>query len=234
MYNSKYISIKEVTNNIKRGRLFKDLPFEAVIDYTVDVMRLIVNEKYMVTLPALIDVKQYKGPLPCGFEYMVQCTKFDGKSFYPMHTSTDNFSTVYNNTLKPSVGTSYTYTLNNNVIFTDFEEGQLFIVYKSIPLDAEEYPMIPDNVNVKLAVENYIKFRHLENMASDEKVVERALQRAEQEYLWYVGKSRAAATNMTLDEMETFANSMSQLFVDPSQFKDRLQFLSNQEFLRIK
>lgn len=235
MYNSKYISIKEIADRIKRGRLYKELPFESILDYAVDVMKLIVAEQYLVTLPALIDIKQYKGALPCGFEYMKSCTKYDDKkgAYYPMHKNTDNFSTVYQNTTKP-INTEFTYDTNNHAIFTNFEEGKLFIVYKSIPVDGEGYPMIPDNVNVKLAVENYIKYNHLLNMAPEENVALRAMEKAEQEYAWYVGKSQAAATNMTLDEMETFANAMSQLFVDPMQFKERLELLGNQELLRLK
>lgn len=235
MYNSKYISIKEIADRIKRGRLFTDLPFESIVDYAVDVMKLIVNEKYFVTLPAIIEINEFKGALPCGFEYIKSCSKYDVKSnsYTQMRPGTDNFHTVYNKVGNPS-SSNLTYDLNNDVIFPNFQKGKLFIVYKAIPVSEEGYPMIPDNVNVKLAVENYIKYNYLRDMAPEENVTIRAMSDAEQDYLWYVGKSRAAATNMTLDEMETFANSMSQLFTDPMQFSERMEHLGNQEFLKIK
>ena len=235
MYNSKYISIKEIANEIKEGRLFKDIPFDTIVRYAVQAMKLIVAEKYLVTLPALIDIKAYKGALPCGYEFPLSITKYESDQglFIPMHSNTDNFATQYQTTGKPT-NSFYTYSTNNDVLFTNFEEGKVFMVYKAIPVDDDGYPMIPDNVNVQLTVENYIRYRYLKNMASEERIVQQQLQDAQQEYTWYVGKAQAAATNMTLDEMETFSNAMSQLFVDPSQFKERLEFLGNQEFLRLK
>lgn len=240
MYNSKYVSIKRIADKIKRGKFYKDIPFESVIDYAVEAMKLIVSEDYMLTMPAFVDINNYKGKLPCGFEYMISCTKYgklqDGSCFIPMNTGTDAHHEVYGITNSNINGkyTDFTYSLNNGNIFTNFEEGKLFLVYKAIPTDDEGYPLIPDNVNVMLAVEFYIKYNYLNDLGSDEAIIERRANKDEQEYCWYIGKAQAAATNMTLDEMETFANSMSRLFEDPTQFKERFEMLQAQNYLKIQ
>jgi hypothetical protein len=238
MYNGQYVSIKQIASKIKRGKLYKDVPFESIIDYTVDAMRLIMAEKYFVTKPGRLKVENHKTKLPCGFELMIQSARYDCNTHQltPMRYGTDNFHSIYhvdgssdckNNDLRN------TYTINNSVITTSFKEGEMLIAYKAIQVDEEGYPMIPDNVNVQLTVEYYIKHKYLEDMASDEAFIQRRQSSDEQLYCWYVGKAQSAATNMTMDELESFANSMSQLFTNTDQFKDRLKDLGLQEYIKI-
>ena len=238
MYNGQYVSIKQIADKIKRGKLYKDIPFESIVDYTVEAMRLIMAEKYFVTKPAKIKVENHKAPLPCGFELMIQTVKYDcdTNSLIPMRYGTDNFHSIYHIDGSPDCSTSseHTYTINNSLITTSFKEGEMIMAYKAINVDKEGYPLVPDNVNVQLTVEYYIKYRYLDDMASDEPAIERRKGSDEQLYCWYVGKAQSAATNMTMDEMESFANSMSQMFTNYNQFKHRLKDLGMQEYLKLK
>ena len=234
MFNSKYVSVKQIADKIKRGRFYKDTPFESIVDYAVEAISLILSEDYLVTKPLFVEIKDHKAGLPCGFEYMVSCSKFDNNCYTPMNTGTDMHHDVYSTSGSGSINGGYTYSLNNGNIFTNFKEGKLFLVFKEIPTDEDGYPKIPDNINVKLAVEFYIKYNYLNDMGSDENVIINRANKDETEYCWYVGKAQAAATNMTLDEMESFANSLSNLFDDPNQFKNRLQYLHAQNHLKIK
>lgn len=238
MYNGQYVSIRQTADKIKRGKLYKDIPFESVIDYTVDAMRLIMAEKYFVTKPAKIKIENYKAPLPCGFEFVIQTAKYDYKTheLIPMRYGTDNFHSIYHvegSTDCTNKDSRFTYVINNSVITASFKEGEMLMAYKAIQVDKEGYPMIPDNVNVQLAVEYYIKYRYLDDMGSDEAFIERRKSSDEQLYCWYVGKAQSAATNMTMDELESFANSMSQLFINTDQFKGRLRDLGLQEYIKI-
>ena len=154
MYNNKYVSIKQIASKIKRGKIYKDIPFESIIDYTVDAMRLIMAEKYFITKPARLKVENHKTKLPCDFELMIQCTRYDcnNKGFIPMRYGTDNFHSVYHIDSSPDIkqgGAEDTYSINNNIISTTFKDGELLVVYKGIHSDEEGVPMIPHNVNVK-------------------------------------------------------------------------------------
>jgi len=237
MYNGQYVSIKQLTDKIKKGKLYKDIPFESIIDYTIEAMRLIMAEKYLVTKPAKLKVENHKTKLPCGFELMIQATKCENKSFIPMRYGTDNFHSIYHIDNSPDCKnstSSHTYTISNSLINTSFKDGEMLIAYKGIHTDKEGYPMVPDNVNVILALEYYIKYRYLDDMASDEAFIERRRGQDEQMYCWYVGKAQSAATNMTMDEMESFANSMSSMFTNYDQFKDRFKDLGMQEFIKLQ
>lgn len=238
MYNNKYVSIKQVAANIKRGKLYKDIQFETVIAYAVHALRLIMQEKYFITKPEKVKIEAHKGKLPCDFELMIQCTKHNvGQGvFIPMRYGTDTFSAVYNVTGSPDLKcheAEFTYVINNGVITTNFADGDLFMVYKAIHSDSEGYPLIPDEVNVMKAVEFYVKYNYLNDLGTEEPAIERRMNKDEQEYCWYVGKAQAAATNMTMDEWEAFGNSMSQLFTNPNQFKDRMKNLGMQEYIKL-
>lgn len=242
MFNGKYVSIKRIADKIKRGRLYKDIPFESVIDYGVEAMKLIMSESYFVTKPEFVEIKNFKGPLPCGFEYMISCSRYMGKGkkneFIPMGTGTDthheSYSVTKSNRLGKTENSVFTYSINTNKIFTNFEEGKLFLVYKAVHTDEDGLILIPDNVNVMLAVEFYIKYNYLNDLGSDEAQIQRRAEKDEQEYCWYIGKAQAASTNMTIDEMESFSNSLAQLFEDKNQFRQRLEYLHTQEFLKVK
>lgn len=240
MFNNKFVSIKKVADKIKRGKLYKDIPFESIIDYGVDALRLIMSEKYFVARPARLKVENHKAKLPCGFELMIQATRYDckAKTFIPMRYGTDNFHSIYHLDTSPDISckkAEHTYVINNSVITTDFKDGEIVMVYKSINVDDDGLPLVPDNVNVLLALEYYIKYKYLDDIgAPDEQAIERRKNDDEQMYCWYVGKAQAAATNMTMDEWESLGNSMSQMFVNHSQFRNRLKNLGMQEYLKLE
>mgnify|MGYP005854818117 FL=1 len=48
------------------------------------------------------------------------------------------------------------YTLNDNYINTDFEQGFILVYYKGYPVDNEGFPVIPDSTRVKNAIVEYI------------------------------------------------------------------------------
>ena len=55
-----------------------------------------------------------------------------------------------------------TFTIQNGKIYTNFKEGELLIYYKAFPLDDDTgLPMIPDNVIIEKAIEDYIMYNTL-------------------------------------------------------------------------
>lgn len=236
MFNHKYISIKVIVDRIKRGKMYKELPFESAIDYAVQAYRLMAAEKAEITMPAKIEINNNKGILPPDMERIIQTVKIDScfKYLCPMRFATDNFHSVLHCTNSPDLKcvTEYTYSLNNNFIITNFKEGWVFMAYKALPTDEECLLMIPDNVNVQLAIEYYIKSRYLDDLGSDDRVVMRQQEKDDQEYCWYIGKAQAAMTAMTMDEYESFANSMSKFFDTEDYYQTFLRNLGTRELIR--
>ena len=97
----------------------------------------------------------------------------------PLAGNFDNNSSVFKtyNNIEPRINVSYTinnqsnltlrktqnspyggdyYLINNGAIQTNFDSGKLKIHYSAYPTDSDGYPMVPDNVYVKQALEWYI------------------------------------------------------------------------------
>jgi len=52
-----------------------------------------------------------------------------------------------------------TYMIQNSVIFTSIEEGEIEISYQAVMTDNDGYPLIPDNGSFANALELYIKLK---------------------------------------------------------------------------
>lgn len=216
MFNHKYVSLKQIIDRIKRGSLYRGLPYESAIDYGVDAYRLLASDKAEITLPAIIPISEHRGRLPENFERMLQVAQLDDckNIISAMRYATDTLhSTLHcHNSPDLKCNSDITYSFNNNYIHTSFREGHVFLAYKGLATDENCVPIIPDNINVILAIEYYIKYRYLDDLGSNEPKIERQQQKDEAQYCWYIGKAQGSMTDLTIDEYESFANSISQWF----------------------
>tara|TARA_R110000796_G_scaffold251475_2_gene382962 strand:+ start:130 stop:942 length:813 start_codon:yes stop_codon:yes gene_type:complete len=267
MFNHKYVSLKQVIDRIKRGRLYKELPYESAIDYGVQAYRLLASEKAEVTKPIKLTISNYRAQLPGDLERILQTIAVDCdsdgnvKTMQAMRYSTGTFHSVmhcfnspdtnyssnpksnYYNSKNSSISENtnrsnpyfgnLTYSLNNNYIVTGFEEGWVLMAYKGLAMDDDECtPLIPDNVNVLLAVEYYIKSRYLDDLGSDDPKVNRQQAKDDLEYCWYIGKAQDSMLGMSMDEYESFANSMSQFFGPGDYHKNLMEGLGTKELIK--
>lgn len=61
-----------------------------------------------------------------------------------------------------------TFTIQNGKIYTNFKDGGMMMLYKAFPLDEETgLPMIPDNVLIEKAIEDYIKYNIIKNLRTN-------------------------------------------------------------------
>lgn len=82
--------------------------------------------------------------------------------YAPMRWNTNTFYKAYHGTQLDYMSNSgYTYTVNNNYIFTNFKEGKVAMAYKAVPTDNDGFPLVPDNESVI----NYVKWFIAEKIA---------------------------------------------------------------------
>jgi hypothetical protein len=180
-----------------------------------------------------IVIKNYRGSLPCDMIYPVSAR--DWVSKVEMRQSSDLFhsSTKKNeenipespstypinspliqngNLVKNNVyGNDLTYTINNQHIFTNFEEGEVELAYKAFPTDCNGYPLIPDNVKYVQAVKYYIAEKIAQRMFIQGQMPQGIFQHIQRERDWYVGAATTAGLMPSLDEMESWKNQMVRL-----------------------
>lgn len=128
--------------------------------------------------------------------------------------------------------TEYTYTAQNGVIQTSFKEGDIEVSYKSLATDDEGYPLIPDNQEVKLALEYYILFRFLEPLWIMGKVTDKAFQYVDQKKCWYLPSANTSMQLQSGDHLESVMNSINRLIVNDTAFENSYKGTGKRE--RIK
>jgi len=97
------------------------------------------------------------------------------------------------------------YKLNQNYMFTNFENGFVEMSYKAYPVDKFGMPMIPDNIKFVKAVEwflisrlDYKRWRST-RLPADQKIWETS----DREALWYISSAKSAAHVPSLAGMES-------------------------------
>lgn len=194
-------------DKLTRHPLLQDIPFETVVDYTVDFIRIVGTPPSFLDKTAIIDIVDYRGILPCDYYEMTQVRLNDGSKRTFRYT-TDSF---HMSNSKPELS-DLTYKIQGNCIFTaPLEQGQIEIAYQAMPMDEEGYPLIPDNSSYSRALEAYIKREWFTILFDQGKLNRQVLARADQEYSFYVGQAQSEIIMPTIDQMEAISNMWNTL-----------------------
>lgn len=201
-------------DKITRHPLMQDIPFETVIDYAVDFIRLVGTPPSFVDKTAIIDIHNYRGELPCDFYEMIQVRlAYDEKHRVENHAPTFRYTTdsFHMSPNKPHVS-DLTYKLQGNCIFTaPLEEGKIEIAYRALPIDEEGYPLIPDNSAFSRALEMYIKKQWFTIQYDLGKISQAVMAKTDQDYAWAVGQAQTDLIRPTIDQMESISNMWNTL-----------------------
>jgi hypothetical protein len=248
--NGNFVSLQYLIDRIKRHPMLTGLDFDVAVRDAVDCMKLIGSKKILTEKFVRIPIVDYRGTLPLDIYKINQVrrvlitplsvtsentTEKDRESYQPLVAATDTFHKVYNKTnLNNAPNINDTYETNDYYIFTAFETGTIDIAYEGIATDTDGYPLIPDEVNVVKALELYIKVQYFTVLSDLGKIDRYTLDKAEQEYAWYVGKAQSATAMVSEDERQAIANIMNMMFLEPKKHDEFFRTLSTQERLRIK
>jgi len=240
------VSLKVIIDRVLRNPLLSDLPLESAIDYAVEVIGLIGSpflydkkitrlkvENNRVALPLdLVEITQMRvihnqgtEEDPCSLEELSEedepCNIEQKHNKYsPLRLASNNFHMNNSNTCMPKDATyGYTYSINNSVIYTNFEQGCIELAYTGVGIDDDGFPVIPDDESVKTCIENYIKVKHYTIIWELGKLPDKVLQRAEQEYAFYIAQATGRLNMPTPDKMEKLTNTLRRL-INPNNSYD--------------
>lgn len=203
----RYISIKEVLDNLLDNPLLQDLTLERVVNYTVDFIRKVGMPKVYIEKTANLEIKEYRALLPCDFHKMIQVRVFREGYSQVFRSSTDSFH------LSKDKGDSHdlTYKLQGQAIYTSMKNGTIEIVYQAIPVDCDGYPMIADNSSFREALELYITKKRYKVLFDTGKIRGDVYSSTCQDYAFAVGQAQTSLIMPTIDEMESITNSWNTL-----------------------
>lgn len=205
-------NIRRILDRAMRHPMLRDIPFETAVEYAVDFIQLMGTPGLYDEKTAVIEIKDWRGLLPCDFESMIQvrvaghdgkphgpCYCYSGNSF---HMSPDKF---------PNFTGELTYKIQGMVIFTSTKDVDVEIAYRAFAVDDEGYPLLPDNVSFLRGLENYIKMQWFTIKYDMGEIPEAVFQHAQQEYCWAAGDAQSEFSRLDLDKAETLFNSFKTL-----------------------
>ena len=229
---TKYISIKQVLDDLLDHPLLQDLSLERAINYVVHFIQIIGAPNEFEEKTALIDIKDWRGCMPCDYYDIIQVRTYgEGDNSKVFRYSTDSFHYSPN---KDSDTKELTYKLQNNIIYTSLKEGTIEVAYHAIKVDNEGYPMIPENSSFIQALELYIKKKVFTILFDQGKINNAVLQNTQQEYAWYVGQAQRDLNMPTIDQMESISNMWTQLLQRTNEHSKGMKSLGKREFIRIQ
>lgn len=204
---TKYISIKQILDNIMDNPLLQDLSLERTINYAVRFIQKVGMPSIFFEKTEQLKIENYRGVLPCDFYEMIQVRMNENNSYKTFRYSTDSFH------MSPNKEESYdlTYKLQGNCIFTSIKEGTIEIAYRAFNIDKEGFPLIPENGSFEEALELFIKVKHFTILYELGKINPQVLQHAEQQYAWAVGQAQSDLVRLSIDQLQSLTNSWNTL-----------------------
>ena len=205
----KYISLKEILDNLLDHPMLREVSFERAVNYTQSFMRIVGCPKIFEEKTAIIEIEDYRGVLPCDFNEIIQVRTHNtcDDNYKVFRYSTDNFHMSENK----QDSFDLTYKIQGNVIFTSMKEGTIEIAYNAFDVDSEGYPLIPDNSAFIRALELYIKKQCFTVLFDLGQINQAVYQNVRQEYAWAVGQAQSDLIRPTIDQMQAITNSLNTL-----------------------
>lgn len=205
----KYISIKEILDNLLDHPMLREVSFERAINYTQSFMRIVGCPKIFEEKTAIIEIEDYRGVLPCDFNEIIQVRTHNtcDDNYKVFRYSTDNFHMSENK----QDSFDLTYKIQGNVIFTSMKEGTIEIAYNAFAIDSDGYPMVPDNSAFIRALELYIKKQCFTVLFDLGQINQAVYNNVCQEYAWAVGAAQSDLIRPTIDQMQAITNSLNTL-----------------------
>ncbi len=215
----KHVDVSYIIERIYRDYGFDlEIRYDEVIEWIWDVMALVGAPAAFVDkvtdgsdgMPDPIVITNYRGELPCDLHFVTLARDYDTKM--PMVCKS---SAYLRDTDQLYIRESqYTYTLNNNYIFTSFDEGEVELHYKAFPTNALGMPLVPDNIKFIMAMQSYIAERIGHRLWMQDKLADKKYGKLEQERLYYMGAAQTAGVIPSIDEMEGIKNRFLRLKIN--------------------
>lgn len=224
-----YIKIQQIADDLMQHPLLQNIPFDRIVNYAQELIQLIGSPKLFEDKIAPIHIEHHRGQLPCDF---IKVTQVRGAGCNCVeYVSTMNSFHGSDGPCNDFVETP-TYKIQGDVIITSTEHGDIEMAYKAIPVDEDGWPMFPDNVHFKLALEAYIKMRQFEVFLAQDKINANAYKLAQDDYFWRAGQAQSDLIMLSYDEMETLTNVWNQLIPRVTEHRNGFATAHNKQYIR--
>lgn len=236
------VSFKTIIAKVYRDLGLKDNEdlISDILEWAAEALEFIGVYNQYESIPTTIEINNYKGEVPCGLIALEQASYNNYPIVYntgtqlPKHTSLDyKYLTPYsfnqekiNNGLlvdtKYKFGNGETFKMSKGWFKTSFETGKLDIVYTSMLLDDDGFPLIPDDTSYKEALYWYINYKITYGQARRGEIAASFYTDAYDKWNWYCNQAGANAMMPDLTTLENIKRSFISL--KPNIYKFNTEF----------
>lgn len=214
MWNGKYITTDSIIEDIFRDSEYRnEVMLDDVISWVGQAIELIGVQTHLVEKitdgndslahPDPVVVSQFRARLPNDLHRVEAVADMHGNRYMQaqgnLHMSTSEG------------GVNPKYKLMNNMLFTNRESDILYITYKSLPVSATGFPLIPDDEKYRQAVQWFVIERMDYKLWRKGLIADKVYQKSEQERAWYIGAAQSSMIAPDEDEMEVIQNTRMRL-----------------------
>ncbi len=214
---SKFVPIDTIL-----ARLYRHLDYNTeinesdLIEWISDALLMIGSYYQFTEVSECLDLTDGKAKLPCGFYKLVDI-RYQG---YPVSWATNTMANNYQceGCQIPQCCTEFTFYINNNYLITNInntngspDETKICMVYLSIPVDDNGYPMVPDDIYYMRALESYVTYRMDYRDWRKGKIADKVYKDSEAQWHFYVNSARGSANMMSVSELERVKNIWQRL-----------------------
>jgi len=236
MYNGKNKSFQSVLWRVMKHSFMSDISEEQAADYAYELIRRIKMGFILNQTTETIKINNYKAKIPedlltmRGMRYK---QKVDDTSYLPVRYNGDIFSSGYHcEEYNQDISSDVLYTMNNNYIDINQQNGYLEISYYGILLDDDGYPKIPDDQSFEDALYYYILKEHLFGLMAIGKISDLFYSKVEQEYAWAIGQATNSLKLAGMDHWDTAMKGINRMIHDQGMNSQGFKGLHQQEKIR--
>ena len=231
-HNGKTISLGEIIWKVLKNPLAERLTYEEAAEFAIEFIRLVGAPLALSDTNKILDLHSYKALLPDNLTNIKSVKYSTDRCFHSdecmkntviMRYASDTFHVSleedqYEHNVVNSTGgyNDYTYIVQKNILQASIESGFINISYKSIAVDEEGFPLVPDDERFKFGLEYFILFRYLEPMWMIGKITDKVFSYIEQKKLWYMGSANNSLQMPSPDQMETIMNGVNRIIIQNS------------------
>lgn len=209
--NYKYVNIEQIFERVYTNHPFTENDFQwtDALEWVGALMKLMKIPTTNVHKVCTIPVEGFKAEIPLDM-FLIETIResntgklmyYSGDPYFK-HLHCNNSQSVNHKCLE----SKYQYKMNNNYIYTGFEEGNIDIAYYALPIDEKGFPLIPDEESIKRAIEWEIVYKIAYNFWITDKFTRDKFQYIEQQRNWYVAKAMNSDRVPDIGKMEAIKN----------------------------
>jgi hypothetical protein len=224
----KFTSVRQTIAKVYRDLNIQDEDrWMDMIEWAAEALEQIGAYQQYVHKADTLDIENYRAALPCDLHKVVGITidmealKYNAGTFDTAQEAENNINIRT---------TSHSgYTMNDGFFNFNFEQGKAEIAYMGIPLDEEGFPMVPDNISYREAIEKYIVMKMMYGKWITGQLQAGIWQDIKNDWHWFCGQARGKGYMPNADKMESIKNQWNRLKPEMNQHKRQFANLSNIE-----